>query len=624
MKRKGFTLVELLAVIVILAIILIIAVPKISDTIVNSKEASFESSAKTIADQAEKKKMENDSLGIDSNIGCSDVAKLSESDYGDCSITFKGDTAYVTMYGSGKFEGLVVYDATKNNAVAVSSVATDVSNFKYSEVDGGISIDGFLMGISKIVVSDVSKCKTYVSSSWELGSNEASTYCNGGKLNGYETTIEEGEREISPSEYETTGLKLEWYYADNVVVEDTDKCKTYATNLWDISSDSASTLCNGGNVNGWTIQDYINYKSGSLDGSETSGISVNTILLDKVANVVIPDKIKDKKVVKINDGAFYSGYLTSVVIPNTITTIGNSAFMYNQLSNVVIPLSVTTIGEGAFDTNSLISVTIPSSVTTIENYAFYENDLTSVTIPSSVTTIGDSAFYGNDLTSVEIPSSVTTIGSSAFGENSLTSVTIPSSVTTIENYAFYENSLTSVEIPLGVTTIGDYSFAWNSLKSVTIPSSVTEIEDSAFMYNKLTSVEIPLGVTTIGARAFYNNKLTSVTIPSSVTTIGDSAFYGNDLTSVEIPSSVTTIGSFAFGGNSLTSVTIPSSVTTIGNYAFYVSSLSNNNLSTIVNNTGRSFDWGLIINSTSSTNYTFETGTVASTKISGKNIQITK
>ena len=40
-KGRGFTLVELLAVIVILAIILVIAVPKITDTIKNSKKASY-------------------------------------------------------------------------------------------------------------------------------------------------------------------------------------------------------------------------------------------------------------------------------------------------------------------------------------------------------------------------------------------------------------------------------------------------------------------------------------------------------------------------------------------------------------------------------------------------------
>ena len=48
-KGRGFTLVELLAVIVILAVILVIAVPKVSEVINSSKKASFESSAKTIA-----------------------------------------------------------------------------------------------------------------------------------------------------------------------------------------------------------------------------------------------------------------------------------------------------------------------------------------------------------------------------------------------------------------------------------------------------------------------------------------------------------------------------------------------------------------------------------------------
>ena len=69
-KGRGFTLVELLAVIVILAIILVIAIPKITDTIKNSKIASFESSAKTIAAQAEKKKMENEILEDAGSINC--------------------------------------------------------------------------------------------------------------------------------------------------------------------------------------------------------------------------------------------------------------------------------------------------------------------------------------------------------------------------------------------------------------------------------------------------------------------------------------------------------------------------------------------------------------------------
>ena len=117
-KKNGFTLVELLAVIVILAIILVIAVPKITDTIKNSKKASFESSAKTIAAQAEKKKMEKEILEDAGSINCSDVVKLNDTDYGNCSITFDGNTAKVSLVGKGKFEGLSVINGTKDNATA--------------------------------------------------------------------------------------------------------------------------------------------------------------------------------------------------------------------------------------------------------------------------------------------------------------------------------------------------------------------------------------------------------------------------------------------------------------------------------------------------------------------------
>ena len=79
-KKRGFTLVELLAVIVILAVILIIAMPKISDVIKNSKESSLVTTAKLIASQAEKKYTENQVLDNSTTIKCSDVVKLNEND----------------------------------------------------------------------------------------------------------------------------------------------------------------------------------------------------------------------------------------------------------------------------------------------------------------------------------------------------------------------------------------------------------------------------------------------------------------------------------------------------------------------------------------------------------------
>ena len=75
-KKNGFTLVELLAVIVILAVILVIAVPSIISTINESRKGVLESSAKLIASTAESMKLSNNTLGVTEEITCSDVAQL--------------------------------------------------------------------------------------------------------------------------------------------------------------------------------------------------------------------------------------------------------------------------------------------------------------------------------------------------------------------------------------------------------------------------------------------------------------------------------------------------------------------------------------------------------------------
>ncbi|MDR1868743.1 MAG: leucine-rich repeat protein [Treponema sp.] len=152
----------------------------------------------------------------------------------------------------------------------------------------------------------------------------------------------------------------------------------------------------------------------------------------KNKDVRIPPTIQGKPVIGISGytsniygevGAFQNAQLTSVVIPDSVTSIGNNAFVSNQLTSVVISNSVTSIGAEAFRGNQLTSVTLGNSVTSIGNGAFSYNRLRSVIIPDSVTTIGSRAFEFNQIATVDVPRR-TSIGNRAFyRENGNTSVT---------------------------------------------------------------------------------------------------------------------------------------------------------------------------------------------------------
>jgi len=124
-NKKGFTLVELLAVIVILAIILVIAVPKVMSIIEDAKMGTLESTAKMIASQAEKQKVQNTVLGNETAITCESITNINKEDYPSCNIEFDGNTAKVTIVGGGKFEGLNVCGGTKTESTAQKEVCSE-------------------------------------------------------------------------------------------------------------------------------------------------------------------------------------------------------------------------------------------------------------------------------------------------------------------------------------------------------------------------------------------------------------------------------------------------------------------------------------------------------------------
>lgn len=113
------------------------------------------------------------------------------------------------------------------------------------------------------------------------------------------------------------------------------------------------------------------------------------------ADVTIPSRYQGKPVTTIGHAAFFNSAVTSVTIPDSVTSISDEAFINcPKLTNISIPNSVTYIGFSAFSScTSLKSITLPSSLSTIQSYAFYNcGNLKTIRIPVSVTSIGNNAF----------------------------------------------------------------------------------------------------------------------------------------------------------------------------------------------------------------------------------------
>ena len=168
-KKTAFTLVELLAVIVILAVILIIAIPQIMDTIKITRLKTMEDSAKLIATNAEKDYLSQQAINQNykaTSIPCTDVAKLND-DYSSCRIRYNDSgVATVKLKGASgsKFDGITC-TGTKDNM-----------NCRNIELAGAIyalgmpRITGFTYDINydKCMISDIKLTEGFSASDKEL------------------------------------------------------------------------------------------------------------------------------------------------------------------------------------------------------------------------------------------------------------------------------------------------------------------------------------------------------------------------------------------------------------------------------------------------------------------------
>lgn len=249
----------------------------------------------------------------------------------------------------------------------------------------------------------------------------------------------------------------------------------------------------------YTFVEKVEYSEGLAYTGHTSGFAtVQNYTVSGVGtctdtDIIIPDTYEGVPVTGIDSSAFQDcANITSVTVPNSVTSIAASAFRRSSITSVTIPNSVTTISQNSFEgCANLTSVTIPNSVTYLGDNSFQDcSSLTSVTIGNGLTSMGSMMFYRcTNLATVTFAenSKLSSLGTAAFASTGLTSIEIPNSVTSIGNEAFYGcTGLTSIEIPDRVTSIGNYAFEdCTNLTSVTINAETAPTLSSKNAFNKV-------------------------------------------------------------------------------------------------------------------------------------------
>ena len=267
-------------------------------------------------------------------------------------------------------------------------------------------------------------------------------------------------------------------------------------------------------------------------------------------SLIIPESVSyeghNYTVTVVGNSAFmYCFYLTSLTLPNSLTTIEEGAFAYCSgfTGDLVIPNSVVTIESSAFHTCSAFdgSLVLGTGLTSIGAWAFNSCDGLAgiLNIPDNVESIGEDAFvYCNFEGMVVDPENpnydsrndcnaiiITSTNELAFGcKNTI----IPNTVTSIGNNAFKGiTGMTTLEIPDSVVSIGEnaFAFCFDLTGDLIIPNSVTSIGASAFFQCEGLDGKLVLGesVAYIGDWAFRKCSHVSeaVSLAATPATLGD-------------------------------------------------------------------------------------------------------
>lgn len=192
---------------------------------------------------------------------------------------------------------------------------------------------------------------------------------------------------------------------------------------------------------------------------------------------------------KIRDYAFYKAPITTIQLPNTITTIDAYAFACSSIERLVFLNSITTMQRNICDSClELENVVLPENTQIqILPYGIFSfcKKLNNVVVPNNFIKLDESAFQSCiKLSNITLSNNLTEISSYCFyGCEALTTLTIPSTVSQIRMYALRCGSSTNIATFtfLGTTppTIANNTFDANYLNKIIVPIGCGEAYKTA-------------------------------------------------------------------------------------------------------------------------------------------------
>ena len=507
MKRKGFTLVELLAVIAILAILVIIALPNVLKMFNDSKKNAFMVQARKTANVAQ----EHTVLSNDKTFDCNSL--LTGQKFKDCTATVdKNNQVSVDVLGSGAYENFLMVDVTSDansgTFVDLSKLNTinigEEKEFKESLVkDNKINEPTFKQMTADEYVSLGSKFNTLTDEDKQKYKDEYNTSLNNIKIENNlikstsKETIFAATMKLPAGKYKIV-YKLNDYRTEPILI--TDNCINNRENIKE-DNDMFNYLYftdynfikdeNGNHILTGTInisKDTKYYIFGNVNkigtGPEITikGSSISSVAVNGEENIyLLPAEV--------------SSYKDAGVSYNSKTLTGNDVYTYTNLKDKEGDykyIYVVKTNQGVKVLRRYITVSNNTSEKCfkfnkenqeIEQYYYFENNVSGgkkcpmdVVIPKKISGV-----------------QVKSIGGNAFEYGCNGYIVLPTA--SLNKYEIRKIwcktnpiGINSVILPEGLEFIGYGAFYQNNLKTVTIPSTVTRIYGMAFASNQLQSV----------------------------------------------------------------------------------------------------------------------------------------